>query len=602
MAAISALHEYASIDKPGYAFMLEAPWGAGKTYMVKHEFKDALSSSKARYVTLNGVSDRRSFRRALLADVSEAKLIVAAGKLGDTLGKIAKAGNIGSLVQDVVEDRMIDNLPNLLIFDDVERCEMSPGELLGLINEFVEHQAKNVVLCAFIERDDADNNPSKRDDFLSRKEKVVGRTVKIVANTRNALPEFISAMPDGHGKQWFESNEVLVLEVFSSATHSNLRVLRQCLHDCGRVIDVLDEDLRKSTDAMIRFVRTYLALSMAVATGEINPKQLHDRRDHRSVVKPKDAEEAHPLYNCFERHPKAEIFAGNAASILPLELGISLIGIGYEKPDKINAVLRDTGQFVGVEGIPLWARFVKWRLMPQTDLEKTFQEARSYIFESNKIEPGPYLHVAHDLISIVEDGTGEGTKIAKQIEDQIEKLAKNNEIPLAGYGRDYGWSDERGTFSFGGYAFEPNDLTKPIIESMRKAQIEAFKKSRVNEAKRLLTLMREDLDVFGREFSWNNGGSGYYQTAILHEIDPDEFAEVVFDYVASGEFEAIGAQIEALADRHRPDYLLEEVDWAKTVKAKLKALAEEAGQLEKARMVWFLGFNWKFPKGEGAGE
>ena len=600
LAAISALHEYASIEKPRYAFMIEAPWGAGKTYLVKREFKDALSSDKARYVTLNGVSDRRSFRRALLNDISEAKLVNAVGKFGDALGKIAKVGNVGSLVQDAIENQLIDNLPALLIFDDVERCEMSPGELLGLINEFVEHQAKNVVLCAFIERDDASDRQKKRDDFLSRKEKVVGRTVKIVADARNALPEFISAMPDGHGQQWFKSNEALVLEVFSSATHSNLRVLRQCLHDCGRVIDVLDEGLRVSTDAMIRFVRTYLALSMTLATGEINSQQLRDRSDHRSVVKPSEGESAHPLYNCGQQYPEAEIYAGNAASILPLDLGFSLIGIGYEKPDKINATLRTTGQFDGNIGIPLWARFVKWRLMPQAELESTFREAQSYIFENHEIKPGPYLHVAHDLISIAEDGAGDGAKIAKKIEDQIEKLAKNNEIPIAGYGRDYGWNDEMGMFSFGGYAFKPNDLTRPIIESMRNAQIEAFKKSRVNEAKRLLGLLREDLDAFGREFSWNNGGSGYYQTAILHEIDAVEFAEVVFGYVTSGDFEAIGAHLQTLAERYRPDNFPEEIVWANKVKTELEQLAEEAGQLEKARMVWFLGLNWKFRTDERA--
>lgn len=159
-----------------------------------------------------------------------------------------------------------------------------------------------------------------------------------------------------------------------------------------------------------------------------------------------------------------------------------------------------------------------------------------------------------------------------------------------------------GTFSFGGFAFEPNDLTKPIIETMRNAQFESFKKSRVHEAKRLLKLLRDDLDAFGHEFSWDNDGSGYYQTAILHEIDAIEFAEVVFGYVTSGEFAAIGAQMKALADRHRPDNLQEEVVWAKMVKTRLEALAEKAGQLEKARMVWFLGFNWKFPEGEGAGE
>ena len=595
LAAVSALQEYVKIEKPGYAFMIEAPWGAGKTHLVKREFGDYLSSGLARYVTLNGVSDRRSFRRALLSDTSEAKLIDAAGKIGDTLGKIAKAGNIGSLVQDAVEDRMIDNLPDLLIFDDVERCEMSPGELLGLINEFVEHQAKNVVLCAFIERDDADDKQKKRDDFLSRKEKVVGRTVKIVADARNALPEFISAMPDGNGKKWFESNQVLALDVFSSATHGNLRVLRQCLHDCGRVIDVLDEGLLISTNAMIRFVRTYLALSMAVATGEINSKQLGDRHNYGNVLKPKDGEDAHPLYNCFKQYPQAEIFAGNSTSILPLELGISLIGIGYEKPEKINAVLSATGQFVGDEIVPLWARFFKWWQLSQTDLESTFQEAQSYIFEATEIKAGPFLHIAYALISIAEDGAGDGAHTAKKIECRIKKLAKSNRIPLAKYGKDYGWNDEMGTFSFGGYAFEPNELTKPIIELMKTAQIEAFKKSRISEAQRLLGLLCEDLDAFGREFSSNNDGSGYYETAILQEIDADKFAEVVFGYVTSGDFEAIGAQLKNLAGRHRLSTLPEEIVWAERVKTKLEELAEKVGPLEKARMVWFLRFNWRFP-------
>lgn len=82
-AAISALHEYVKIEKPRYAFMIEAPWGAGKTHLVKREFNDKLLNGKARYITLNGVSDRRAFRRALLADTSETKLIGAAGALGN---------------------------------------------------------------------------------------------------------------------------------------------------------------------------------------------------------------------------------------------------------------------------------------------------------------------------------------------------------------------------------------------------------------------------------------------------------------------------------------------------------------------------------------
>lgn len=174
-SAISALNEYVKVTNPKYAFMIEAPWGAGKTHLVRREFKDAMNSGKARYATLNGVKDRQAFRRALLAETSEAKLSDAVGKLGDTLGILAKIGNVGSIIQDTIEDRMISFLPDLIIFDDVERCEMSPAELLGLINQFVEHNSKNVVLCAYIERDEAtDEGKKKRELFLTLKEKSSG--------------------------------------------------------------------------------------------------------------------------------------------------------------------------------------------------------------------------------------------------------------------------------------------------------------------------------------------------------------------------------------------------------------------------------------------
>ena len=188
--------------------------------------------------------------------------------------------------------------------------------------------------------------------------------------------------------------------------------------------------------------------------------------------------------------------------------------------------------------------------------------------------------------------------IAGEIKDRIVILAQDGKIPLAEYGRNYGGGDEMGKFSFGGYAFDPSELTKPIIAAMRNAQIEAFQKSRTQEAKRLFGLLCDDLDAFGREFAWNNSGASYCQTAILHEIDATEFAEVVFRYVTSGHFEAIGDQLQALANRHRPDNFPEELVWANKVKSTLEKLAEDAGQLEKARMVWFLGFNWRFSTGD----
>jgi KAP family P-loop domain len=84
-AALGALSEYVKIDRPGYAFMIEAPWGAGKTHLVLTEFKREIGTGDACYATLNGVKDRAAFHRSLLSLSSQAKVIDIANKLKSTL-------------------------------------------------------------------------------------------------------------------------------------------------------------------------------------------------------------------------------------------------------------------------------------------------------------------------------------------------------------------------------------------------------------------------------------------------------------------------------------------------------------------------------------
>jgi len=233
--------------------------------------------------------------------------------------------------------------------------------------------------------------------------------------------------------------------------------------------------------------------------------------------------------------------------------------------------------------------------MPTAKLKKTHSQALSYIRKNDEIEPGPFLHVANDLISIAKGGFENEGEMVEEIKTRIKTLAASDKIPAAAYGRYYGWNTDIGMFSFGSYSFEPDEKTKPLIEAMKNAQIAAFNKSGIDEARRLLGLLRKDLQAFGREFSGYNGHAGYHSTAILHKINAGEFANAVFGYVTSGNFDTIGAQLRTLADRHRPDSIPEELAWANKVETILSNLAEEARPLEKARMIWFLGLNWKIP-------
>jgi hypothetical protein len=73
-----------------------------------------------------------------------------------------------------------------------------------------------------------------------------------------------------------------------------------------------------SDEAMRRFVRTYLALAIAVSSRQLSLEDLQKRDDYALFVKPKGGEKPHPLFQLSETHPHEEIFAGNAANILPI--------------------------------------------------------------------------------------------------------------------------------------------------------------------------------------------------------------------------------------------------------------------------------------------
>jgi hypothetical protein len=267
----------------------------------------------------------------------------------------------------------------------------------------------------------------------------------------------------------------------------------------------------------------------------------------------------------------------------------------------VKSALRATGQFSGDKEIPLWRRFVEWRKATGADLRALVVEAESYLFQQDNIDPGAYLHIAHDAICIAKDGGMDATDFANRIDERIRVFSEAGKIPQAVYGRDYGWGAERG-FSYGGYAFDIEEPMSSIVGSMKKAQYAAFERNMTAEANRLVDLFGEDLSRFTVEFFGENGRGGFSRTEILYLGDFNKFTHAIFQHVDGGYFDEVGATLEALADRLRSrGSFAREVGWFSAVKNALIAEAETAGPTAKAQISWFLRFNWKFPATESSG-
>lgn len=159
------------IDKTSYnyAVLIDGGWGCGKTYFVekhlisslkdyeelKHELKEKYKQKKIIYISLYGIGSREELDKRIFIEtipmgtVFKSKGFKIASNLGKTIigGALSYAGI--SLDDNNFDVSNIVSLENcILIFDDLERCDMNVNEVLGYINNFVEHDGIKVIIIA----------------------------------------------------------------------------------------------------------------------------------------------------------------------------------------------------------------------------------------------------------------------------------------------------------------------------------------------------------------------------------------------------------------------------------------------------------------------
>lgn len=590
MAAKGALKTYLNMTNPGYAILIDSPWGAGKTHFAKTVCSVDTKPETVRYVSLAGVSDEAAFRRALLKDSPEASLTKAGEVLGNTIFKKLNLGDLGTLARDLMEERLISGLPETLIFDDIERSSIGSKLLLGLINDFVEHKKRHVVLLVNSEK----HNQKKK--FLDRKEKLVGRTLRIEADFDAAFPVFINDLENITGKENLNKHKEIIKNTFIQAGYQNLRLLRNSLRDCSLVLDQIENQLFDAKEPMARFVRTYFALSMALAKGEISTQDLN-RRDKWGTEASDDIEgNSQGLKNLNDRHEGADIYVHSGA-VLSKALCKLLFVQGYAETGTLNKLLKSTGQFEPSDENPLWLRFVYWGESRWDELEGLVSEGERYLFESNPIEAGPYLHIADGMLRMEGYGGHETSRqeLKKKILDRINYLASHDGIPAADLGLHFGWKLRRRGFSFGGYYCGESDDTLEVMHAMRAAQLAVYENQMADHAKNLLECFRTNPDEFPHKISESQYEMTYYEVPIFHMMDSGQFAEASIELLKNGKGSVLGKIFKALYKRHTNDEKWkEEQKWFQSLRGELESRATEHSPLASAQLAFFFQFNWEF--------
>lgn len=260
--------DYINCNQVTGALLLTGPWGCGKSYLIKEIARELNENKQAAIavISLFGLDSVSAINKRVKDEYTSFKL----GSMGRSIKKITKqvkilakdslavaeaaaSGNVGLsaaskglsslLSYDILNFLEIQNTIGkkenerkfVIVFDDLERSNISQKELLGTINEFVENKQVKTIIVADESKITDKNETDNR--YKEYKEKLISRTLHMTADYDKLIESLLTAYPEtskGYRDFLIESCELLKL-VFLESESYNIRTLKCTLADFERV-------------------------------------------------------------------------------------------------------------------------------------------------------------------------------------------------------------------------------------------------------------------------------------------------------------------------------------------------------------------------------
>ncbi|MBP59441.1 MULTISPECIES: P-loop NTPase fold protein [Idiomarina] len=269
---------YVKSAPPGeFALLIAGRWGSGKTHFLKrHLQKNDIDHV---YVSVNGLADIQSVNDEVLAQFHP-RLHGPKSRLARRLLTKGLTSAIGVNIGDD-ESELIDNLfkefkepkGKLIIFDDIERAEVSAAELLGYIRALLEQGGGKVILVGDESElfDEADRAGIR--SYNRIKEKTVGVTTTIIPEFEDTVVSFTEDIKTESVRDFLTANSECIREVFDNGRHENLRMLRFAFIEFERLVKTaeLERFFEKELGRVI--FKWFLILSFEIKAGKIKGEE-----------------------------------------------------------------------------------------------------------------------------------------------------------------------------------------------------------------------------------------------------------------------------------------------------------------------------------------
>ncbi len=304
---LESIRSYLKENGTDYALMLTGPWGCGKTYFWNEHILPRLIDNnpshpgmprRHAYVSLFGISDFDQVEDSILFQLHP-KVVTAAKGANVVAGTIsavasvcgrsfpASAGDLKKILRTLKRPEQL-----VVCFDDLERAAMPVTQLLGCINNFVEHwRAKVIILCNEQEILGVESGEitEAAKDYQREKEKIVGRTLKLNAEQKQIFDRFISTAFEAQGNvPLTEAHKTKFRQIYETSKIQNLRVLRFALSLTAVALAEVNKLGSNEAALAARIIDIFFPLALEAQYGRLPLNDavaiLRDRRPTISLI------------------------------------------------------------------------------------------------------------------------------------------------------------------------------------------------------------------------------------------------------------------------------------------------------------------------------
>lgn len=593
---VEYLNFYRKCDAPEYAVLVAGEWGTGKTFQVLN----AVPKEDRFYVSLFGLQTTDEIYSAVIAEMHPnwtkvdpilnqgrkvaAPLATAVGTITGGMMGGAVAKTVAGILPEVAKAfvrKEVDN-SKLLIFDDLERCAVDTKDILGVINQYVEHNGCKVVVIAH------DKKIIK--EIGEFKEKVFGHTVRLEPQISDAFTSFCATLPTSEGKEFIESLRSPILTVFETSGEASLRSLKYLIQDLHRLWEVLEISHRENKEAMLELVRLFSALNIEVRSEKLGARDLEHRTSGAlryqaaTNLTDENPEGLTQIDKANDRYPQVNLLS----NLLPDRVLIEMLIEGRYDAKNIQKSLNGSPYFTDSPTSPPWQIINNFQSYPDKTVNSAIENMQEQFAQRSVVAPGEMLHIFALLLTLADEGVIDGDikSIACKCHRYVDEIFELETAPLF----DDFWAIE-GIDSNSLYGLDHSmpvhctDLFQELVKYLKDVRKKSLIKKLPEFGKSLLAQMNTTPDKFRNRVNLtNNGDNRFAKIPVLAAIPAEDFVDTWLQ-VPTERWPILSSALRVRYSHNSLKGPLEpEKEWVRTVITLLNQEAENVGGVRRMRI------------------